>query len=104
MQRLKRKLPQLDPILQLLSGNARKIHFDSWVEAFLSELIYVRPDLRPRDVSVRAEKMMRDYPSATAPQMQQVQLSIMEGNAGDVMRAMFGFGGDSGAALPATMV
>ncbi|CAB9505580.1 expressed unknown protein [Seminavis robusta] len=102
VHRLARKIPQLDGILKILSGNIKQAVFDNWAEALLAELIYVNPTIVPGNIQVRAEKLMQKYPPVHE-QMDDVLLSIMQGSSGRVMESLFAFGGASGAALPATV-
>jgi hypothetical protein len=103
VRRLKRKIPQLEPILDILMGKLKKVSFESWAEALLAELIYGNPAILPSNIHVRAETMMKKYPRWN-DEMDKVLLEIMKGNAGTVIEVMHAFGGASGAALPATMV
>ena len=103
---LKRRIPQLETMLNILLGNLKGIAFDTWAEALLAELIYANPLILPGNIQVRAEKLMKQYARTTTHggEMDQVLLKIMQGNAGSVIEVLFAFGGGSGAALPATMV
>lgn len=103
VKRLRRKIPQLEPIMDILMGKLKKVQFESWAEALLAELIYGNPSILPSNIHVRAEAMMKKYPPMNAD-MDKVLLNIMKGNAGTVIETMHAFGGASGAALPATMV
>ena len=103
VKRLRRKIPQVEPIMDILMGKLKRVPFESWAEALLAELIYGNPSILPGNIHVRAEAMMKKYPQ-TNGEMDQVLLEIMKGNAGTVIEVMHAFGGASGAALPATMV
>lgn len=104
VRRLKRRIPQLEGILSLLSGNLKGVRFESWAEALIAELIYANPIILPNNIQVRAAKLMEKYPRVLYAEMDHVLLSIMQGNAGQVIDLLQSFGGGSGAALPATMV
>jgi hypothetical protein len=104
VNKLKRRIPQLDNILNILSGNFKHVEFDSWDEALCAELLYKLPSLRPDDMTVRAEKVMQQFDAFTKGGFEEVVLSVMKGNAGRVIQVMHELGGGSGAALPALMV
>lgn len=103
VKRLHRKIPQLEPIIEILLGKLKKVPFESWAEALLAELIYGNPSILPSNIYKRAEFYMKKYPRMNG-EMDDVLLEIMKGNAGTVVQVMQAFGGASGAALPATMV
>jgi hypothetical protein len=82
---------------------------DSWAERLLAELLYVRPNIRKEDISVRACAHMKQCGIMTdtynsQQQMEDIVIEVMKGNAGTIIEALHSFGGASGAALPATMV
>lgn len=95
---LLRRIPQLTSILSIINGDFSTTVFESWAERMCAELLYIRPDLRGDDLHTRAKRCMSGEP------MQDVILSVMEGNAGRVVETLYQVGGSSGAALPATMV
>jgi hypothetical protein len=99
---LKRRVPQLKSILDIMSGDLSHAAFDSWGEALCADLLYVRPNIRPHDISSRAAHFMSKIGPANP--FNDVVLSIMDGNAGRAIRTMQGLGGGCGAALPATLV
>ncbi len=78
---------------------------DSWAERLVAELLYVRPNIRKDDVSVRAMVHMKHCGILVDDgSMDSIVLEVMRGNAGSVIEALHSLGGASGAALPATMV
>lgn len=95
---LLRRIPQLISILSIIKGDFSTIVFESWAERMCAELLYIRPDLRGDDLHTRAKRCMNGEP------LQDVILSVMQGNAGRVVETLYQVGGSSGAALPATMV
>jgi len=101
--RLMSRMPELDGVLALLEGDFSSVTFDSWAEQFLAELLYITPDLRPRNMSKRASALMRRY-GAEKTSENLSTLSIMEGDAGEAIFQVYIQGGNSGAALPATLV
>ena len=107
LQRLRRRIPQLNKLLGLLSGNFRDIKFGSWQEELCAELLYKIPNIRLVDMNVRAGSLMKKYNNnndTAQAQTDNIILTIMKGNAGQVIKVMHEFGGGSGAALPAIMV
>jgi hypothetical protein len=104
LHKLKRRVPQLNTLLAILSGDFKRIEFDSWAEALCAELLYKLPNLRPDDMNVRAARVMEQYGVFTKGGFEEVVLSVMKGNAGRVIQVMHELGGGSGAALPAVMV
>jgi hypothetical protein len=107
LQRLRRRIPQLNKLLGLLSGNFRDIEFGSWQEELCAELLYKIPNIQLVDMNVRAASLMKKYNNnndTAQAQTDNIILTIMKGNAGQVIKVMHEFGGGSGAALPAIMV
>lgn len=104
LQRLKRRIPQLQKVISILSGEFRDVEFDTWAEEFCSELLYKMPSLKLVDMHVRAKLIMEKFEIATKGDFEEVILSVMKGNAGRVIEVMHELGGGSGAALPAVMV
>jgi hypothetical protein len=104
VNRMKRRIPQLQKVLAILSGDFKGIEFDSWAEEFCAELLYKLPSLRLMDMHVRATRIMEKSDIATKGGFEEVMLSVMKGNAGRVIEVMHELGGGSGAALPAVMV
>lgn len=104
LHKLKRRVPQLNTLLAILSGDFKGIEYDSWAEALCAELLYKLPNLRPDDMNVRAARVMEQYGASTKGGFEEVVLSVMKGNAGRVIQVMHELGGGSGAALPAVIV
>jgi len=96
---LRRRVPQLNKLLELMSGNFRDAEFLSWQEEFCAELLYKIPNIRLDDMNVRAASLMKKY--ANNHGSDEVILAIMKGNVGQVIHVMHQLGGGSGAALPA---
>ena len=104
LQRLRRRIPELNRVLSLLSGDFRSIEFGSWQEELCAELLYKIPNIRLVDMSTRTALVMKKF-NDPPKEFEQVILNIMKGNAGRVIEIMFDFlGGGSMAALPAVMV
>eukprot|EP00536_Pseudo-nitzschia_multiseries_P000145 jgi/Psemu1/62505/estExt_Genemark1.C_30027 len=106
LQRLRRRLPQLNRLLALLRGNFRDVTFGSWQEELCAELLYKTPGIRLEDIHVRAKALMERHAGRETEEIvaiDEIFLTIMKGNAGEAVRALHGFGGGSGAALPAVM-
>jgi len=108
-----RRIPQIDSILAILSGDLSNVKFDSWAGQFCAELLYVNPALRPSDFSARIRRIRKDLVKAgsasaaateeeTGPE--KVLLKIMKGEAGEAIQALWQLGGCSSAALPSTLV
>ena len=104
VHKLKRRIPQISTILNVMSGNLKSMEFDSWAEALCAELLYKLPSVRPDDMHARAFRWMEALGTATKGGFEEVILSVMKGNAGRVIEVMHELGGGSGAALPAVMV
>jgi len=106
LQRLRRRMPQLNRLLAMLRGNFRDVTFGSWQEELCAELLYKNPGIRLEDIHVRATALMEQHASRETDDIVAIDnifLTIMKGNAGEAVRALHGFGGGSGAALPAVM-
>lgn len=104
LQRLRRRLPELNRVLCLLSGDFRYTEFDSWQEELCAELLYKIPNIRLVDMSTRTALVMKKF-SDPPKEFDPVILNIMKGNAGRVIQIMYDFlAGGSMAALPAVMV
>ena len=121
VQALTRRIPPLQTVLALLSGDFSGIIFESWAEEFCAELLYKAPNLRLSDMHIRASRIMEKYKdnnvqdeddspqngdatTAAAVFFNDVVLSVMRGNAGRVVEVLHNLGGGSGAALPAVTV
>ena len=114
LQRLQRRIPQLNRLLALLGGNFRDFEFTSWQEELCAELLYKNPSIRLVDMNVRAAALLQKHAqdsnngskdgNSGNDAIDETVLTIMKGNAGEVVKAMHEFGGGSGAALPAVMV
>lgn len=105
-----RRFPPLQQIISVLIGKVSPIIANdpnlTWSESFLMELLYSQPDIKPESVAVRATAIMssRNKVPARNHVLDEIILSIMSGNAGQVVETMFSLcGGSSGAALPATV-
>lgn len=113
LQRLRRRIPQLNRLLSLLLGDFRDIQFGSWHEELCAELLYKKPNIRLMDMNVRAAALMQKRAQYNNSGMNddndrkdvidEMVLTIMRGNAGEVVKALYEFGGGSGAALPAVV-
>lgn len=104
VKNLKRRIPQLQRILNIMTGNFSDVEFESWAEELCAELLYKLPNVRLGDIHVRASKTMEKYETTGPSGLDDVILSVMRGNAGSVVEIMHELGGGSGAALPAVMV
>jgi len=100
---LKTRIPQLGVLIQILNGDLSRIQFESWAEVLLAELIYQRPMQRPADIHVRAEEAMKRLGYDLNGAMENLVCSIMKGNTNRVIEVLYQCGGESGAALPASM-
>lgn len=99
-----RRVPQIDALLSILMGDLSKVHFENWNEQLLAELLYKQPNVRPRHISARARKFITDCGEDVNEPTNHVKLCIMDGNAGEAIHALSNVGGNSGAALPSTLV
>jgi hypothetical protein len=104
VQNLKRRIPPLQKVLAILSGDFSEIVFESWAEELCAELLYRAPNLRLADMHIRASRIMEKYGQGESDFFNEVVLSVMRGNAGRVVEVLHELGGGSGAALPAVMV
>jgi len=107
MNALFRRFPPLEDMMQIIVGNVSsavaKDPNMTWSERLLMELLYVRPDIMPEDIAIRAHVVMKAVGSDQGA-FEKIVLSIMTGSAGQVVEVMFSLlGGASGAALPATV-
>ncbi len=108
MSDLFRRFPPLEDMMQIIVGNVSsavaKDPTMTWSERLLMELLYVRPDIMPEDIAIRAQVAMKAAGSDRGA-FEEIVLGIMSGSAGQVVEVMFSLlGGASGAALPATVV
>jgi hypothetical protein len=102
--------------------------FSSWPEQLCCELLYRTPDLRPRTIASRTAVIMKSYNidnkentmhsnndgSIESQQAQKQRsslfayeasiIAIMQGNAGRTISELYDLGGESGAAVPMTLV
>jgi hypothetical protein len=103
--KLSRRIPELDSIMAILCGQLKQLSFDSWAEQMCAELLFVRPDIRPRNMSASASRIMKEMERRGIDNgpMEEL-LSIMNGNAGRAIEIMYIYGGASGAALPTTLL
>lgn len=104
---LTRRIPEIDALLAILTGDfSGAVVFESWAEKLLAELLYRQPDLRPKHLSARTRKIIKDTTGEDASKngVLVAIVSIMDGNAGQAIEAMYLLGGGSGAALPSTLV
>ena len=98
------RFPQLEQIFGVLLGRS-PVGTGSWSEMLVCELLYSRPNMRVTDISVRARVAMRnDGVEVEGGRLESMVLKVMEGSVEDVVVSLMGFGGGSGAALPATLV
>jgi Nup85 Nucleoporin len=104
VHKLKRRIPQIEIVLSILSGNLKNVEFESWAENFCAELLYKLRTLRPDDMHTRASRIMEKFGVTLKGSMEETVLSVMKGNAGRVVEVVYNMGGGSGAALPSVMV
>jgi hypothetical protein len=97
---LVRHIPELAPLLAILSGDIREAPCDSWQEALLVELLYRQPHLQ--NVSRRARALAQSFDNTK--EVDQALLQVMEGNAGEALHLLYVYGAGTGAALPAVLV
>jgi hypothetical protein len=97
------RFPQLRQICHVLLGQFSFLGGDCWAEMLIAELLYVRPNIHPEDIAIRAREHMRRC-GVLGRSQEGMILKVMEGNGEEVVNSMFAFGGGSGAALPATLV
>jgi hypothetical protein len=104
VNQLKRRIPQLQRIIAVMTGNFHHMEFDCWADELCAELLYKKPNLRLSDIHVRAQIIMDNHGETAKGSFEEVVLSVMQGNSGRVIEVMHELGGGSGAALPAVMV
>lgn len=98
-------LPEISPILSILTGDIRDAPCDSWHEALVVELLYRQPDLRPKHLSNRARHVARELNAQSGlSDIEEALLNLMEGNAGEALTLLYVYGAGTGAALPAVLV
>ncbi|GAX10629.1 hypothetical protein FisN_14Lh136 [Fistulifera solaris] len=97
---LVRHIPELAPLLAILSGDIREAPCDSWQEALLVELLYRQPHLQ--HVSRRARALAQSF--VNTKEVDQALLQVMEGNAGEALHLLYVYGAGTGAALPAVLL
>ena len=109
MSALFRRFPALQQLVSILVGMVPSsiVAAREWSDILLMELLYSRPNIMPEDIAARAKVAMSSIGvggRGNANILEEIVLSIMNGNAGKVVEAMFTMcGGSSGAALPATL-
>ena len=109
MSALFRRFPALQQLVSILVGMVPSsiVAAREWSDILLVELLYSRPNIMPEDIAARAKVAMSSIGvggRGNANILEEIILSIMNGNAGKVVEAMFTMcGGSSGAALPATL-
>jgi hypothetical protein len=109
MSALFRRFPALKQIVSILVGvvPASIVAFREWSDILLVELLYSRPNIMPDDIAARAKVAMASIGVSgrdNTNTLEEIVFSVMNGNAGKVVEAMFTMcGGSSGAALSATL-
>lgn len=98
-----RRLPGLNRILAILCGDFTDVTFDGWSEKICADILYRKPDCKPRDLSEITRRAMIDFGADQEP-LSGAIVDIMAGNAGTAIKTLYDMGGSSGAALPATLV
>jgi hypothetical protein len=104
LRTLRLRIPQLDKLLELLTGNFEQIDFGSWQEELCSELLYQSPFIKMDDIHSRTIALMRKHNGQSLNSIEKGIGKIMKGNAGRVIDLASYVGGETSAALPAVMV
>ncbi|KAL3903704.1 MAG: hypothetical protein SGILL_010346, partial [Bacillariaceae sp.] len=103
LHRLRSRIPQLNRLLDMLSGDFRQVQFASWSDELCADLLYKIPDIKMVDICARTKDVMKADPDKSSADLKEGIASIMNGNAGSVISLAYKLGGSSGAALPATV-
>jgi hypothetical protein len=104
LRRLRNRIPQLNRLMDLLSGDFRHIEFAKWSEELCCELLYKKPGILLVDMYAKTERAMRADENEAKTGLEEGVVSIMSGNAGSLIALVHQLGGGSGAGLPAVMV
>lgn len=100
---LSKWVPEIDKIVSILCGDFSGIDFEAWPEKLCAEILYRKPDCRPRDLSGLTKRAMKEFQAQDEPFAGPI-LKIMAGDAGTAIATLYQLGGSSGAALPTTLV
>ena len=104
---LARRVPQIDSILAILSGDLSHVTFHSWVDQFCAELLFVQPHVTARSIGARARRIITKFHEPSQSPLNPFlssMLSVMDGDVGLAVDLVWIMGGASGAALPSTLV
>jgi hypothetical protein len=104
LRTLRSRIPQLNNLLDILTGHFEQIEFGSWQEELCCELLYQSPFIKLDDVHSRTRAMMKKHNGQSLNSLEKGIGRIMKGNAGRVIDLASSFGGATSAALPAVMV
>mmetsp|Transcript_4616 Transcript_4616/g.7689 ORF Transcript_4616/g.7689 Transcript_4616/m.7689 type:complete len:784 (+) Transcript_4616:80-2431(+) len=108
LQHLLHREPRLQRLFQIVQGDITGVECLSWSEALCAELLYVRPNLNVKtDLAIRMQQALQQQQGSSSSSItntfEDVIISILQGDHGQVVEILFRLGGGSGAALPATM-
>lgn len=98
-----RRLPEIEKILSILSGDFSQVAFEDWADQLCADLLYRRPDCRPRDLKALVSRAMREFDAQDGPFANTI-VQITAGNAGTAISTFYMLGAASGAALSTTLV
>lgn len=101
---LTRRIPQVDSILAILSGDFTGIRFSSWSQQVCAELLYRYPNSRPIEISNLTGRIVNFHLADDVPYDVATMLRVMEGDASSAIELVYAIGGAAGAAVPATIV
>lgn len=106
LKTLRKRIPQLNKLLDMMSGKLEGITFDSWQEDLCAGLLYKTPNIKMDDMHARTARLMEHHTVSTMQlfTVNDVIVKVMKGNAGEVMAFTAFLGGETSAALPAVMV
>ena len=100
---ISRRIPEVEKILSIICGDFTLVTFDDWPEQLCADILYRRPDCRPRDLQVITKRAMQSFDALEQPFAETI-LSIIDGNAGSAIHTFYNMGAASGAALSTTLV
>uniref|UniRef100_A0A7S3P7Y7 Nuclear pore complex protein Nup85 n=1 Tax=Amphora coffeiformis TaxID=265554 RepID=A0A7S3P7Y7_9STRA len=101
--RVTRRIPELEIILAILCGDFSQVRFVAWPEKLCADILYSRPQIRPRDVNKLTSSVMKEFNAHEEPFADAI-VNIMKGNAGMAISTFYTLGAGSGAALPTTLL
>jgi hypothetical protein len=104
-------IPELDDLLQIMSGDFRGVRFESWGEELCATILYQKPYGTPiqlaqcaEDIILRSGDARMSSSDRVPPFVTKALVSLMNGNVEDGIGFLSTMGSASMAALPSTIV